>query len=399
MSTKIAADVTKLGSLAKALDGLSQQVAALQGDLATAVRPALRGDVPELGAIQAGAAAARASITRLSSGLSNQSSAVRAYGGNLARIEALAAQYRRTLFLQAFGPMAMSPFGFGATVGGQAGLASRATTQEQRAALAALGLSPDDRLPADLVASFAAAGARLNALAASPLGRDALHLARTGEFTRTAQQGFERTYGVGASGVHQVGRVPIRMSATAQARGQVSASQSFTISSKGLAAAAEAGAMAEVSTKAEAKVGNRYIGAGAEANARAEAGARGNAEASIGRGGVTAAAHAEAGVSVSAGASARGNLSGVGAGVNGEVHAGLMASADVEGSASFKRIEARVEIGAALGLGGKVGFDVDVKPAQVVGDVKDGAGKAVKVANSWRKKIDMPDMDMPDLSW
>lgn len=117
MSRRIIADLRRLTGLAATLDGLAQQAEALKANLATAVRPAERGDVPELAEITAGHMSARAAIAKLTGDLAGQVAALRSYAAALARVETILALYRYRLYLQAFGSTGSNPFGFAATSG------------------------------------------------------------------------------------------------------------------------------------------------------------------------------------------------------------------------------------------------------------------------------------------
>jgi hypothetical protein len=234
------------------------------------------------------------------------------------------------------------------------------------------------------VRSFAEAGwtavLPLGALGGATLGKDLLKAVRSGSVTLTATQGLERVAQAGGSGGGRLGVVPLSWSADAKAYRQVSTTESLKLSSAGLAASAGAGVLVGASAQAQGAVGNRYLGGNAEVHGQAEAGAKGSVTSSIGPSGVSGAAHGEIGASVGVGASAHGHVSGVEAGVSAQAYAGVQAHADVVGSISVDRIKEHVELGAALGIGAGVGFDVDVKPSQVVGDVTHAAA-------TWTRKL------------
>ena len=135
---------------------------------------------------------------------------------------------------------------------------------------------------------------------------------------------------------------------------------------------AEAGAYL---AKGEAHYQNEY---GTEARGEAYIGAEASAEgqASIGPGG----AKVDAGVEAFAGGKAEVNASqdigdygSVGAGA--EVSYGIGAHANVDGEISADRIGVSVDVGATLGIGAGVNFDVSVSPSEIISDIGD-AGQA-----------------------
>ncbi|MEU6646892.1 putative T7SS-secreted protein [Saccharomonospora sp. NPDC046836] len=119
------------------------------------------------------------------------------------------------------------------------------------------------------------------------------------------------------------------------------------------------------------------------ASGEAMAGAEASGQASIGLTGVEAGGEAFAGARASGEVGAE--VAGVGAGVNGEAWAGV----GIQGSAQFGmgddgKFHIGASGGAALGVGGKVGFDVTIDPGGVVDAVGDAAGAVGDVASGVR---------------
>lgn len=113
--------------------------------------------------------------------------------------------------------------------------------------------------------------------------------------------------------------------------------------------------------------------AGIQGHGEAIVGAKAEAEGNLGWTGGEVSGEAFAGAKASGNASAE--VAGVGAGVNGEAWAGIGA----EGSAQFGmgddgKFHVGASAGVALGVGGKVGFDVTVDPGEVVDTATDLAG-------------------------
>ncbi|MGO1584184.1 MAG: hypothetical protein ACTHXO_13300, partial [Actinomycetaceae bacterium] len=140
---------------------------------------------------------------------------------------------------------------------------------------------------------------------------------------------------------------------------------------------AEAGAYL---AKGEAHWQNQH-GTGAEGEAYIGAEATAEGQASIGPGG----ARIDAGLDAFAGGKAEGEVSqDIGdygsVGVGGEVSYGIGAHAEVDGEISADRIGVSVDVGATLGIGAGVNFDVSVSPSEIIGDLGD-AGQAVADSN------------------
>lgn len=114
-----------------------------------------------------------------------------------------------------------------------------------------------------------------------------------------------------------------------------------------------------------------YIGAEAEANAGAQ----------IGPGG----AKVEAGIGGFAGGKIEGgvhqDLGPANVGASGSLSYGIGAHADVGGEFSPDKVGVSVDVGATLGLGGSVKFDVSVNPKELVSDVGDAGKKVVGALN------------------
>jgi hypothetical protein len=142
MTRRIVADIRRLSGLAATLHGIGQQAEALKANLATAVRPAQGGDVPEAAEIAAGHMSARAALAQLSGDIAGQVAAIRSYAQALVRVETILALYRYRMYLQAFGSTGTNPFGFAATSGIGPGGGRRDPGAEQlRKDLVNLGLA------------------------------------------------------------------------------------------------------------------------------------------------------------------------------------------------------------------------------------------------------------------
>lgn len=130
--------------------------------------------------------------------------------------------------------------------------------------------------------------------------------------------------------------------------------------------------------KAEASGSAEYGILGLQAQGSAFVGGTAEAKATIGKDGVHAGAEAFAGAKAEGSASA--DVGGIGAGVTGEAWAGVGASASADfGKGPDGKFHIGGELGAGLGVGGKVGFQVTVDPGEVidtVGDAADAVGDA-----------------------
>ncbi|HEY8983188.1 MAG TPA: hypothetical protein VIU15_26875 [Streptomyces sp.] len=130
--------------------------------------------------------------------------------------------------------------------------------------------------------------------------------------------------------------------------------------------------------KAEAKGGVEYGILGAQASGAAFVGANAEAKFTAGKDGLRGGAEAFAGAKAEGSASA--SVGGVGAGATGEAWAGAGAAVGVDvGKGEDGKYHIGGELGAGLGIGAKVGFQVTVDPAEVldtVGDAADAVGDA-----------------------
>lgn len=144
------------------------------------------------------------------------------------------------------------------------------------------------------------------------------------------------------------------------------------------------------------------VGGRAFAGGEVSAGVGANADANVGVGkeGLTASLSGDAFVGVRAkgqigGTISHGNTS-VTAAVNGTVGAGLGAHFEAKGKLSWSGINAKVNLGAYLGIGGQVGFDINVnfgdalKPVQKVVEKVYDKGKEVvaKIGDNIKNDID-----------
>jgi hypothetical protein len=191
---------------------------------------------------------------------------------------------------------------------------------------------------------------------------------------------IERVRGVSAGGGTTLGVVPVSYGASAQVYATAHASAGVKLNSSGLAATAEAGGAIGARADAGAALGNQYLGANAHAGVKAEVGAQGSGELKIGPAGAAGNLHGDIGASVSATADGHAHISGVEAGVKAHAYAGVSAHADIGGSVTFQEVKTHVDLGASLGVGAGVGFDVDVKPSQLWADSN-------HLADKWRASL------------
>lgn len=161
------------------------------------------------------------------------------------------------------------------------------------------------------------------------------------------------------------------------------ADASVSLGKDGLAAKANASAMVGVKGEAGVAYDNGPLAAHASGNAMAGAEAKADASVAIGKDGIRTSAGAEAFAGVKAGGEVGGSIAGVGGTAGGEVYAGIGAHANIDANFSAESVKVKVDVGAAIGIGGGVNFSVDVNPKEFLedtglDDVADGIGAAVK---------------------
>ncbi|MFD7920306.1 putative T7SS-secreted protein [Streptomyces sp. NPDC059740] len=130
--------------------------------------------------------------------------------------------------------------------------------------------------------------------------------------------------------------------------------------------------------QASAEGGVEYGPAALKADAEAFAGAEAQGSLSAGKDGVHAGAEAFAGAKATANAHA--DVGGIGAGATAEGWAGVGAEAHADLGVKNGKFEIGADVGVGLGLGGKVGFQVEVDPQKVVdtvGDIGDKVGEGL----------------------
>jgi hypothetical protein len=129
--------------------------------------------------------------------------------------------------------------------------------------------------------------------------------------------------------------------------------------------------------QASATGGAEYGILGAQSEAKVFAGADASAKVSAGKDGLHGGAEAFAGAKATGTLSA--DVAGVGAGVNGEAWAGAGAEAKADLGRTDGKYTIGGEVGIGLGLGGKVGFNINVdagKLGDALGDGADAVGDA-----------------------
>jgi hypothetical protein len=146
----------------------------------------------------------------------------------------------------------------------------------------------------------------------------------------------------------------------------------------GVTAGADAEAyLAKGSAEGQVNLGDH---ANVKGSAEGIIGAKASAEGEVGWTGAKGSAEAFAGARVEGDASAE--VAGVTAGVHGEAWAGAGAEASAQvGMGDDGKFHLGASVGVGLGIGGKIGFDVSVDPAEVVDTVQDVAGDIGNVAS------------------
>ncbi|MEV6901876.1 putative T7SS-secreted protein [Amycolatopsis sp. NPDC051372] len=146
----------------------------------------------------------------------------------------------------------------------------------------------------------------------------------------------------------------------------------------GLTAGASAEAyLAKGSAQGEVHYGDHVAVKG---DASAEVGAKASAQGSLGWSGMQGSVEGFAGGRIEGNASAE--VAGVTAGAHGEAWAGVGAEASGQfGMGDDGKFHVGASLGVALGIGGKVGFDLSIDPGEVVDTVQDVAGDVADVAS------------------
>ncbi|MET7989330.1 putative T7SS-secreted protein [Amycolatopsis sp. NPDC005232] len=146
----------------------------------------------------------------------------------------------------------------------------------------------------------------------------------------------------------------------------------------GLTAGASAEAyLAKGSAQGEVHYGDHVAVKG---DASAEVGAKASAQGSLGWSGMQGSVEGFAGGRIEGNASAE--VAGVTAGAHGEAWAGVGAEASAQfGMGDDGKFHVGASLGVALGIGGKVGFDLSIDPGEVVDTVQDVAGDVADVAS------------------
>lgn len=187
----------------------------------------------------------------------------------------------------------------------------------------------------------------------------------------TVARSLERVVGWQTSGSGSLAGVPAEYRVNAEAYARVYGSSSLTIDSKRLALDAEAGAVVGARLQADGRLGNDDVNVRGNAYAEVEAGAKVKGNVTVDGSGAKASLGGDIGVRAEVGAEARGQLSGVEAGVQARAYAGLTVHADVSGELSLDKVKVQVDAGAAIGIGGGLAFDVEVRPMEVIDDTVD----------------------------
>jgi hypothetical protein len=170
-------------------------------------------------------------------------------------------------------------------------------------------------------------------------------------------------------GSTRIGSLGLSGKADAAVGADASATGKVSVGRDGVVVGGEAQAFAGAKVSAEGRADLGPVHAKASANAMAGAEANANANVGIGREGLKASVGVDAFAGAKAGADGQFGVSGVNAGVGGEVYAGIGGHFKVDGQVNFNHIKAEVDMGAAIGVGGGVKFNVDIEPKQIINDI------------------------------
>ena len=171
---------------------------------------------------------------------------------------------------------------------------------------------------------------------------------------------------LGSSGSGHLGAVPVSGSGRISAFARASEQSHAGVSAHGADASFAAAAGVGVAAVAAGRLGNAV--ASVSGTARAEVSARANADGSmhIGPDGAEAKADAGAFAGAQASASATGHLPGVDATAGVHGYAGIGAHADADAKIDAQEIQAKIDLGIALGVGAGWSFSVDIKPDEIL---------------------------------
>ena len=174
----------------------------------------------------------------------------------------------------------------------------------------------------------------------------------------------------GVSGENYAANYEVELGARESASGAVS------IGKDGLQADGTVGVFVggQVSGAVEGRYG--VVSGGASAIAKAGASAEAKGSVGIGPDGVHAGAGASAEVAATVDGEAHVVVAGVTTTVKGGVGAGLGAHGDIDASFGIDKIGAKVDVGAYVGLGGNLSFDVSIDPSEVATSLVD-AGERI----------------------
>ena len=176
-----------------------------------------------------------------------------------------------------------------------------------------------------------------------------------------------------AEGTTTAGGVPVSYASSATLEARVRASAGVGLTSESLTAQASAGAVLAATLAARGRVGTDLVNVEGSASVSARASAEASARARVGPEGASVRAGGAIGARVEAGVEGEVEVSGIEAGGRATAYAGVDLHAYVEASFSADSIKAEVDVGAALGIGGGVSFDVEIDPGELVDEVGDEA--------------------------
>ena len=194
----------------------------------------------------------------------------------------------------------------------------------------------------------------------------------------TVERSLERVVGWQISGNGSLGGIPAEYQVNAEASARLYGQSSLQFDSRHLAIDAEAGAVISARLQADGHLGNDDVGVRGQVHGEVEVGAKFNGNVTVDENGAVASLGGDIGARAEVGAHVRGHLSGVEAGVEARGYVGFTAHADITSEISLDKVKTHVDMGAAIGIGGGLAFDVEVRPRELASDTFELASKWTK---------------------
>jgi hypothetical protein len=351
--TTIRKNTDRLAGVVKELTQLQSRTNGLVTQLDGAVRAARRGDVPELGEIEALLRTSRLHLQREAATAGEQAAALRRYVALSRQVEAFIADYLKT-----FKSFRDGGGGSPGTFTGNRSASKEGKLREKRRGTSAEEFSP-------FLANTYDYGKDI------PLFGDStvLYESRTGVSWISDKIIFDHS-----------GRAVAKVQA-----GRVKG---------GVRAHAELGLEATAALERQVQVGNKHLNINTTQRLSATAEAKASADVEISKTKLRAHAGGKVGVDVRAEAGGGAKVSGAEAKMNIFGSAGASAEAGVDGSLSLKKVGFKANLGATVGLGGGVSVDVSVNPVEVYHDAGHVAHKAKNLVDDIpRPHIHKSDLD------